>query len=331
MSLLPPLKPTVEAALRDVHAKGRDFRLAAAVALGDAPDSKKDDARRGLLKLVQDSDPLVRRAALRSLGAYPGPDLLINAERAIGDPDPRVVDAAFELLGAIGEPALERLSAILSGGEASRRILAARALVEAAPELARDRFLALFPDAEDPTFSAALALALGDLKETRAIPKLLDALRTPGLELRESAALALADLGRAEGATLLIARLERREAIEETLLALGKLKVPEAIPALRAVASKRFSPGLRRSLALGALAALGDEASLESLRRGLRAFFPAKRAITAHAIAAFRIQALRPDVEDAAKHRLPKALAQSILEELDASADSHQDASASMR
>lgn len=320
MSLLPPLKPTIEAALRDVNAKGKDFRLAAARVLGDAPESQQLEAREGLLTLSNDPEPLIRRAALSSLGAFPGEDLLPHAENAIGDPDPRVVDAAFELMAAIGEPAVERLGAILSVGEASRRFLAARALVSAAPSIARDRFLQLFPD-DDPELSAALALAFGDLGEARAIPKLVEALGSKNIELRESAALALADLGQREGAAILIARLERRESIEETILALGRIRAPESAPALRLIAKKRLSPALRRSLALGALAALGEADALRSLERGLRAFFPSKRAITAHAIAEFRLKALRPAIEASLRGRqsraLPRALALSILEALD--------------
>ena len=320
MVLLPPLKPTIEAALRDVDSTGKDFRLAAADALADAPPAHRKAALEGLLKLARDKEPLVRRAALRALGSFAGQasieQLLHEAEHAIGDHDPRVVDAAFELMAAIGEPAIERLSAILSVGETSRRFLAARALVEAASTEAREQFLSLFPD-RDPEFSAALALALGDLREKRAIPKLIDALSSGHRELQESAALALADLGRDEGARVLIEKLKRGDSIEETTLALGKIRAAEAAPALWSVASKRLSPALRQSLALGALAALGDERAMKALERGLRAFFPSRRAITAHAIAEFRIVALRPAVEAAAKGKLPRALALSILETLD--------------
>jgi HEAT repeat protein len=317
VSLLPPLAPTFEAALRDVTAKGGQFRHAAAKALGGAPAGREDEARHGLVTLARDADPRIRAEALLSAARLPHPDLLPLVDDAIASFHPLVIDPALELAAALGPEGHARITGALMSPHRDIRFAAARAVTLTRFEGAAEALLAAFPDDDEET-SAQLARALGDLGVHEAADALARALTSSSEMLRTAATFALGDLGDSRAFPALVEALGHRETLADAATSLAKLKHRQAVPALAREANRLFVPALERALLLGALVELGGDADAEErLGKMLRSFFPTKRAVAAHAVVTLGLTSMRPAVQDAVRRgRLPRSLGEAIEEEL---------------
>lgn len=313
MSLLPPLPPTFEAALRDVNAKGGQFRLAAAVALGDAPQGREDEARAGLLVLARDADPRIRAAALRSAARLPHRCLVPLVDEALDRVHPLTLDAALELAAALDIEGRSRILAALRSAHRDVRFAAARAIALSPFEGAGRALLDAFPD-DDAETSAQIARALGDLRVHEAADALARAASSAHRVLRSAASFALADLGDLRGVPGLVAALDDRETLGDAALLLAKLERREACAAVEAQANRLFLPPLERAIVLGALVRLAGHADAErKLARMLRSLLPTRRAVAAHVVVELELRTMLPAVRDAKERgRLPREIAEHI-------------------
>jgi HEAT repeat protein len=318
VSLLPPLPPNFEAALRDVTAKGGQFRFAAAKALGDAPVGREDEARRGLATLARDTDPRIRAEALRSAARIPHPDLLPLVDEAIGTFHPLVIDPALELAASLGPEGHARITQALASPRADVRFAAARAIILAPFEGAAAALLSAFPD-EDEETSAQIARALGDLGVQEARDPLARALESKSTLLKTATAFALGDLGDDRAVPPLLEALGRRATMADAAVLLAKLQHGAAVPALEREANRLLVPAFERAMLLGALVRLGGASDADSrLGKMLASFFPTKRAVAAHAVVVLELRSMLPLVRDAVRRgRLPRSLGDAIEAALD--------------
>jgi len=208
----------------------------------------------------------------------------------VRDPEPKVRLAVVKALRAIRDPsAVPALTTFLADGAEAIRGEAVAALVEVYSEREGpgtfDRFLEAFSDEideyrippfvdVDPSVAPALAgslrdpssavrrsaaHAIGILRGTAAVPALISALGDPDADVRAAVVTALEKTATAEQAKARIPALsdESRDVRLRAMRALGRLKVREAGPTLRAVwqANKRreAEPPI-----LDALARVGD-------------------------------------------------------------------------
>ena len=105
--LLPQLPPSFDAALRDAAAKRVEARIAAAKRLSFPEEGREDDARAALVKLCEDTVPMVRMEAVRSLGDVGGGlDALVPR---VDDEDARVRELAVISLAETGDAARDAL------------------------------------------------------------------------------------------------------------------------------------------------------------------------------------------------------------------------------
>ena len=127
--LLPPLPPNFEAALRDVHGKRIESRLAAAERLGRAEDGERPRALAGLFELLSDPQPSVRATALAGLGMLAEPEALPRVLAALRTELPEVRELAALAAAQIGgEEALTALRESLHSDAPEVRFQAVAAL-----------------------------------------------------------------------------------------------------------------------------------------------------------------------------------------------------------
>ncbi|MGW4914395.1 HEAT repeat domain-containing protein [Streptomyces sp. NPDC004270] len=216
---------------------------------------------------VENADPAVRRSVCFGLGTEGDPeDLPALRIRLSEDANPTVRRAAAHAIARIGgHEAMAALVEALADGEIHEDLTHALAALQPSPAA---RLLTLLTDGTDQQRHGA-ATALGLLGDQRAAPKLLGLLPdATALLVRTAAVDALGRLRHLPAATSLIGlltdpqtpgRLRARAAC-----ALGRLGAPEAEPALRAALGEPVeSIRLRAAEALGMLP--GSPQALDSL------------------------------------------------------------------
>ncbi|MDH5491299.1 MAG: HEAT repeat domain-containing protein, partial [Myxococcales bacterium] len=260
MSFLPPLPPSLDAALRDADASQPAHRWAAALRLREVEDDRRPEALEALRKLQADPVGPIRAAAMEALGAIgeiADRELLL---RGLEDEHQEVRRAAVHALARIGEQRCwDALLEALACGPEDLREAVIIALVEHAPRgipHAAEVIAACLLDA-DAAIRATAAQALGDLGSQGYRDLLAPLLEDENPEVALAAALALSDLEDPRGSATLIAALEGPFALEAAL-ALYRSGTAEAIAPLA-----RRMPGALGSLMLraaigGALHRLGD-------------------------------------------------------------------------
>lgn len=180
-------------------------RRLAARGLTHATDAALPDL---LERLERDSEQGVKREILRAVGRLGGRGQVAEMRAALGRPLPRV-ERAMYLEGLAESPDIDAVRAIvgiLETPTSDLRREAAMLLGTRTEELARTALLSAIAKEKDPNVFRFEAVSLGRLGETRAAPKLTEALADPNLAL--FAALALADMGDDSGAGLLVQGLE---------------------------------------------------------------------------------------------------------------------------
>jgi HEAT repeat protein len=270
--LLPPLRPNFPAALRDVHARSLQLRIAAAERLASPSDAEGASALEGLRALADDRDARVRAAAMKALAelrrAESRPCLLAHLE----DDAPMVRELALvglcslapelarpALLGALGSPHPELRFQAIAG-------LAGHAVPADLPLLARTSRAD-----PDPKVRAQTARCLREfgMSASRALHPCL---RDPSASVRAEAAISLASLGDSTGVEALRDAVGDPEFTLEVLDAIAGLRLQALREPAAAIAESVLQPRLCKVAAARALIRLQDPRGVPALRQVLRGF-----------------------------------------------------------
>lgn len=298
MSLfLPPLRPTLEAALRDVTAQRASARAAAAEVLADAGEGdERDQARAALAKLAGDAEPEVRWAALAGLGRIGDASVLDAILPRFDDEAPQVREVAVIAAGKIGEPrAVARIRRALADPNPEVRFQAVVSLVELEGEDAR---VAVFPALgdEDAHVRANAAAALATLEPDPATSdRIAKLLRDSDPAVRFEAALALAKARDRRASSELARHLDDDRAFE-AIEAIAALGASDRADDLAKVARSFLKPLALKAAAAAALARLGDPRGIDVLRDVARAFRSEGRTYVAEAIGMLGLDELAPEL-----------------------------------
>jgi HEAT repeat protein len=312
--LLPPLPPTFEAALRDVHAKNKEARVAAAERLALADQDERARALAALSAQTKDADWGVRSAAVRALTELSMEHALeSDAEHAllaaVDDVNPRVRELATIALGRIGgETCGAALERALDSAHPEVRFQALAGYVETQREPRIERVLPLLadPDAEvrgqAARAIATLAESAGGAREAapkaepRALAELRALLSDPAPSVRSEAAVALARLGDASGEAQLSAALDQEMLRADALEAMARLGLRSLADQAFRIGRNVFSSPADRVAVARTLFELGDPRGLELLRAALRGLRRAPRALAVAAAGELRLTALLPEL-----------------------------------
>jgi HEAT repeat protein len=333
MALLPPLAPNFEAALRDVRAKGMEFRLAAAVVLGEPHRGREDEALEALGTLTRDASARVRAAALDSLGRIGHEDFLPEVLAGLEDRSPAVREMAMSAAAGIGG---ERgWAAVREGLAADHPEVRFQALCALARHPPSDDLPDVEPDVaallrdDDPEVAAEAATTLAALGAEGFAGALAAQLDDGPLPVRDACALALAHLQDARAVPHLRSMLRARRAPFDAVLALGDLGASEAADEIASVGGGLFVPLLLKAAAGTALVAIDDARGVQLLGAVLRAFRSDGRSFAVEQVGRRRVEALLPELLAlAARPRGVDPVTQ--LEALGAFAEAHEPARAAL-
>ena len=204
--MIPPLRPTFDAALRDVRASQPRFRRAAAGRLAEPPAGRESEAAEGLRALARDPDGEVRSLAFESIGLLQ----VVDAEEVLllgfDDRYPPARQAAVMALAQIDpERASDSIAPLLTDPRPEMRFSALWALSMLGPRHAARIAAAL--DDRDPEVRLAAAQCLGELGVSELADRLAPVLDDPDKSVEFGVATTLASLGDPRGAPLLRAAL----------------------------------------------------------------------------------------------------------------------------
>ena len=105
-------QPALQPLLESLFSENRNVRLYATYALGEIRDPK---AARGVLRLLQDPDPLVVDTAAVALIAIGERSVIPAVTQLLRSPDPRVRRRALDVLGGLGDASLgETVSSMIA-------------------------------------------------------------------------------------------------------------------------------------------------------------------------------------------------------------------------
>jgi HEAT repeat protein len=215
----------------------RRAHAAAALALvvkGTSSEKVREAAMKQLVALIKDPEDLPQRAASRAMGSLGLISVHYLAEDwdtqkpVIQDGDDRAKAAAVDALGKIGEPAVPALTKAL--GNKDRR-------EQAAIALGKIRGAGLEPLlkhawSKDEGLRKICIKVLGEVKERRAIPAAIDALKLKGL--RQTAIIALGLIADPHATAYIIPYLKDLNLRTDTATALGEIGDVRAVAPLLA-------------------------------------------------------------------------------------------------
>lgn len=315
--MIPPLAPTFEAALRDVHADGPRFRAAAAARLADPPEGSRSTAIAGLEQLARDSEGAVRAAAFESLGvlgAREASELMLDA---FEDPHPDARQAAVLALGRVApDEGAAAIGALLDDARPEMRFSAVWTLsrLEPAPLSA----IAGALDDADPEIRLLAAECLAELHAGKLADAIAKLLSDDYDTVRFGAAAALASLGDARGAAPLRASLTRPDRAFPAAIGLGDLKDEASHAALTRLAHHRWRSPILRAAAARALVRLGDPEGMKIIQRLVRSWRIEARQYAVELVGELGLTALVPDLARAFRRsrKRERAAYESALERL---------------
>lgn len=305
--LLPPLPPHFDAALRDVHARGLDARIAAAHRLAtpdpdDEAQAKK--AREALGALSQDRDARVRAAAIAGLAEIGRADDHATVLARLEDDAALVRELAVLALAAIDHPDRQpTLADAQVSAHPEVRFQALSCWVNAYPEQGGDAAMRMTRD-DDARVRQLAAQCLGahpdgsDAVEQR----LTGLLRDDDRGVRFEAACALGARGDEAAARILLRHLDEPSHAVRAADALAMHDRPPVRAALGQLAASFLRPAVQRVAASRALVLLGDRAAgTEGLRRVLRAWRAQGRAEALEAVAELGLASLANELRRLAR------------------------------
>ena len=280
---------TLEAALRDLLSDRAASRAAAADALARMPSAsprwsseQRQQAVHALLRATRDDDGPVRFSALCTLMELRADEVVPRLYELLDDEVPLVRQAAVAAFGELEvAEGFDTLAAILDHGPAESRFQAAVSLAQIDTAAAVPLLIAALRD-PDVEVKANVAAALGDAARSGAVSELQATQAAEGLaaflepktrgDLRFEAALALSGLKDRRATPVLCEYLDKLSHGLAAAEALGTLGDEAALPALRRIQNRIWSPRLLRVACAGALMMMGQddgEAFLVSrVRRG---------------------------------------------------------------
>lgn len=296
MAFLAPLSPTFDAALRDVRAKGREFRLSAAVVLGEPDEGREAEAAEALRVLARDAAPEVRAAALDSMGRLGRLELLEDVLGGLGDRSPAVREMAMASAAALGG---ERgRAAVCEGLESDHPEVRFQALCalahEPLPEL--ESVVARLLHDPDEEVASEAATTLAAIGARAFVGSLAERVDHAPRRVRDAAAMALAHLGDLRAVPHLRAMVRDRRAPLDAVLALGELGAREAADDLAEAARGLFAPLFLRAAAGASLVQLGDARGVPLLRATLRALRSDARSFAVEQVGRLRVVELAPEL-----------------------------------
>jgi HEAT repeat protein len=309
--MLPPLRMTFEAALRDAGSTDAAVRHRAAERLGEATAAEARAAVDRLLDLTGDDLASIRERAVDALGFVAErhsdeADLLIEevsvrafeaVAAATDDPHSGVREAAIVALGRIGGAhAVDALAALVSSEHAEIRFQVAVSIAAISPAQAPGFIAPLLAD-DDPRVRANAVAALASTRAASIAELVAPHLDDANVDVRREAALALAEVNDARGVDVLIESLSNPERAIAAAVALGTLRAEAAREPLARIATRRWFTSLHlRAATSAALAALGDERGVAGLRTVVRAIRSEARGFAAELAGRFAIAELTTDL-----------------------------------
>lgn len=299
-STLGPLPPNFDAALRDVNAKGGEYREAAARVLGDPPAGRETEAREGLISLLSDVYGPIRALAADGLGDV-GDEL--DLELLLASTEDEHADARASSIIAASK--LDPTDALwleskLEDEHPRVRIAALDALETKRPAaaiVASCQFLEADPSDSVRIAAAVLVGSIEDLgaARTETLQALKDVLHS-GPDLARSAALSLAQLGDTAGERQLIEALHDAPWRLAAIDGLGLFSSPASADALAEVGDRFFASLIDRAAIAAALAKRGDARAVPILRRVLSAWRADGRDYALFTIAEHKLSELLPEL-----------------------------------
>ena len=215
-----------------------------------------------LVGLLHSPDVVTRGSALAALMGLGAVDAVPGIRGLLGDPDGELRGQAAEALGQFRDHrAVPRLVDLLKSPDPFLRRRVVDALRGIGDPTAAP---ALVPLLKDGVYGVRCAVlhALGELRSAEAVPDLLRMLRDPGRQAPAPIIEALGRIGSREAGPDLIGWLQDERYWSDTAPALARLRIPEALPALRALLTRKEAAD--SEIIAEALADLGDSTVLES-------------------------------------------------------------------
>jgi hypothetical protein len=312
MFRLPPLRRTLEAAIRDLGEKNTRVRLSAVRDLVHHADRARDKVVSSLERALKDEAAPVRSAAAVALADVGGREALAALLYAIEDVDPNVRQMAITAVGEIGDArAKERLRRALADERPEVRFQALIAFARVAPDEADQVVIKALSDPDPHIRYIAIRVAeeiaeKADVLLSRAVCERLAPLLGDGdVVVRIGAAVALGRAGDASSRRVLIdvaaGSVKTREPEDEAAAVelCGELGFHEAIPALerRAFGLTKLFRETFAWQARVALARLGHEGARTGIAHDLDARSRDKRTMAVAAAGRARLSQLRGRLE----------------------------------
>lgn len=181
------------------------------------------------IDLLKDPDWVVRREAAITLGEMGDERCAEPLCRALYDGDWQVREVAIDALGQIGSPSVEKLIKLLRDWDVRKYAI----------------------------------IALGKIRDERVLDPLMQQLRNE--EFKEYATSALVEVGQPAVPRLIEALKDKDDNVrKQAVVALGRIKLPEAVDSLIAMLSDK--DWYTRLTAAAALEAIGDERGRDAIK-----------------------------------------------------------------
>jgi len=194
----------IEPLVASLYDKKSTVKSSAEKALKKIFDNMKDSHNvEQLFSLLEHKEAFVRRLAITTIKGSKDSRTVEHLILALKDDDPVIRDSAAEALREIGEPAVKPLINVLKDeGDMNARIKATMILGDIKDNRAIEplidalKYKSEAPGQESTILRVEAAKALGTIKDARAAGPLIEALSVEDMRVRESAAVALRQIGK---------------------------------------------------------------------------------------------------------------------------------------
>ncbi len=245
-------QPALQPLLESLFSENRTVRLYATYALGEIRDPK---CVRGLLRMLEDPDPLVLDTAADALTAIGERSVIPAVAELLKSPRPRVRQRALDILGRLGDAALgDTITSMISDPdhEVVKSAVTALGRVKGVTSCAMAGRLLVLPgdDIQDSLHLAFLGMGepavaclsgvldtasgvplsraiylLGKLKAIEMVEPIIQRLHDPNPAVRRFAAIALTEIGDPRAEEHLVALLADKDPALRTYAAIGLMSI----------------------------------------------------------------------------------------------------------